>query len=1461
MIEILRCFFLFFPVIKLVTRVLFFCLLALAGDALWAQDGGKVGAAAIVVSEQAAAFDKQSLALRTALHYDQTLQAALKSLIDLYEKAGRGEDLLALYRSHISQYSEDVGAKVVLIRLMRAMRQGDVGEMVLAAEKQHPKDPELKYLLYLAYKKKGDARALKTLSQAIDLQSVGGRRELWLNEMLAQAQQQDARQLAEKHLKEALGAQGHRASSLLALAKQMHRYQFDDLCLLALAQAEEKNPDTEMGVEIELLAARAEAGLGQYEKVANRMDTLLKRLAPDYHRRSEIMKLRVSLVKNGAGRESLLEQTKLRYEKQPSNESAVLEYAEILSANEMRRKALQVLLAGARRLPKSESLEKEALHYLDRLGDEKGLLAFLQERLKGDADRDDLRYRLVKVEYLLGENESARLRLGKIMQKLSKPEQARRLLDLARYLRQRGQHAQAAELLERVVKIMPERLDVQRELLEAWLVLKQRRKAEQLLAGLPMAAAEMENFVDLLQFMVEEDFLVEARDALLLRLKSEQDRLDLNLLLVTVLGKTGEQKRAEEVLMKSRATADTSARYAQWLQVGMDLFEMLEQAEQFFDAEQFRFLEEGKSWTADRVERFLLLCELGEKQRMGERVAQALRNQLADPALPSALKLRLRLLLVRALDKSPDHAAEVEEQLELLAKEDGKRVDSYQLRRALLYHSNSRPDLARALLEGLDIAKVGDESILRAAYLVLLEYSLVDKASICLQKLTEMEPSDMGSWEKRLSLLAALGEEQDLRAVLRHLLGGDGAAKGLMLKNESLQVLRVHLLDSYWRSVSSLLKKAGQGSLAEILLLLDLVDRDVGSTRDRSWSLWTKAYVLNRLERTEARDAVIAELKIVLESGNGMIAFPDGLAMSSASAEVLLMEQDDAGRDAQGLEFAEGEVSEGPLGALEMSWAFEADPRARILQISPAGEDRVLVLDDVGKVYCLDVKSGKLLWGEHYQKSGDQKRKQAGMASAALTSRAGGITISNAQFRVRQQGARITMQALRAPYAKVGLGGQSGGSNSPTFIAAGVKKVRSMLVDGEDHFFLSVGNKISSYRGEDGALLWQADLALQDDMAALVTREFTLARPDPVLFLDGEHLLCYAPSLDVAVCFEKNTGKLIWLRDLTTGANGEKKGSGLVYSLNSGAAFSAGRMLVFGKSCEILDAKNGETLWSFDDRGVNRFPVKLQRLREEGDVTEQEVSPDGASGLSALPSVNGGVAQPSSVTFIDHSHQGGDLAERMREVKPFLQGRGALVAPAVQWNSLRGEGQSVADAAMNAERLLLMGERGLQEICLKLPIGANRFATSGVFLGTVGDKTWWLNGQVLTCLSLSDHQRVEVMVARQSEQASPLRAVLSGARIYVSGDDGLTVLNAYNGRVINRREWPKLMKDFLLKKPGLVVESGEQLETTWQGYVRNSAGRPVYCFPLRDRVQGTRLFTMVSDTTFVMLQNRDKERE
>ena len=67
------------------------CIAVLVG--LWVSAGSaqELDAAASLDPEQ---FDKQSAALRTALHYDPSLEAPLANLVKLYGAAEGGEELL-----------------------------------------------------------------------------------------------------------------------------------------------------------------------------------------------------------------------------------------------------------------------------------------------------------------------------------------------------------------------------------------------------------------------------------------------------------------------------------------------------------------------------------------------------------------------------------------------------------------------------------------------------------------------------------------------------------------------------------------------------------------------------------------------------------------------------------------------------------------------------------------------------------------------------------------------------------------------------------------------------------------------------------------------------------------------------------------------------------------------------------------------------------------------------------------------------------------------------------------------------------------------------------------------------------------------------------------------------------------------------------------------------------------------
>ncbi|WP_075089508.1 hypothetical protein [Verrucomicrobium spinosum] len=55
-------------------------------------------------AEETADFDKTSVTLRTALHYDPSVEVPLQKLVELYRSAGRTEELLSLYNTHLAQY-------------------------------------------------------------------------------------------------------------------------------------------------------------------------------------------------------------------------------------------------------------------------------------------------------------------------------------------------------------------------------------------------------------------------------------------------------------------------------------------------------------------------------------------------------------------------------------------------------------------------------------------------------------------------------------------------------------------------------------------------------------------------------------------------------------------------------------------------------------------------------------------------------------------------------------------------------------------------------------------------------------------------------------------------------------------------------------------------------------------------------------------------------------------------------------------------------------------------------------------------------------------------------------------------------------------------------------------------------------------------------------------------------------
>ncbi len=1039
-------------------------LLVLAGSSI-AQD----------VSEEK--FEADSLKFRTVLHYQPLAGTQLDLLVGLYEKAGRIDELIGLYQGHVAQYPDDIGAKIVLLRLLENQQRPELDEQLNSFVAQHPESAALQYLLFQSLESKGDARASEVLSGAITLETDVARRESWLEELLKRAQDEGERELAKGHLETTLGYEDQTDESLLQLANKMQRYRYWDLSLQALEKvsAEKLSPDAQ--VEREVLAARAEASLQKTKQAGDRLDALLDKLAIDYWRRGEILAQRIEVVATEEERAAMLAGAKEKFESE-GTEIAALNYAEFLSAAQRKKAAVQVLIEGLEKSPNSSVLENRALMLLDQMGDFEGLERFLEARLELDPSRLPLRYELVKVSYRLGKTAEAEQDFTLVLGALEEGEANSRQLDLARFVKALDQPANAAKHYKAFLKASPERLDIARELGEIYLEYDDRKAATELLRGLSANGAALENLVDLVQFEIDEKFYPEARALLSGALREDPEQFELGLMLVRVLSDSGDQPGGTEWIEKTRKLADTEVRYLQWVKGALAAHRSFGTMDQFFDSEQNRYSFAEGDWTEARLARFLILCEEGEQAALGSRVTAAIRNQLTSAKLDDSGALRLRRLLVKSLGNNPEKAEEIEEQLSLLSESDPDNRGLYDLQLAVMYHRSGRIDLARELFASLSPEAVSDLKLLRESVPLLLEFEQEEKAASVLASITEREPRDILSWEARLSLLAGLSREQDFRAAARELLDPNSS---LQLRESSKQALQMHLLDSHWRSIARLLARGDADSMTEVLPLLELVDEESTDANDRMWSSWTRSYVLRSLGRSaEAKEAAGNLRELMSQSDQDEIVFPDGLAVGSQNALSLL----------DNVEQIEQEAVDPVLfsNEPEIAWAFEVDEGARVLRQFPTAYG-LLILDNRGTVYRVESETGKLIWKENL-----------GLPEEVA-------------FRT---------------------GSEPGGAEDQRVNA---RRVRPMLAN-DKYFYLVSGSILSCYSSGNCSLVWQADLNVSLDGKF---GEGSGALPQVDLALSKDRLIVSEPLTGKVFAFHSDNGKLLWDRQLERKASDTRK--------------------------------------------------------------------------------------------------------------------------------------------------------------------------------------------------------------------------------------------------------------------------------------------------------------------------------
>lgn len=1341
----------------------------------------------------------KSLPLRTALHQDPTLAAPLERLLAMYRAAGRVDELVSMYRTHLAAYPADQKALTVLVRLLVATGSPEVAGAARSAVAAHPENPFLRYLLYGILRSDQNPAALDELDRAVEIETIPIRKRDWTQELVAAAVNEDRRELAEKNLRALAQLAPHSPEALLNAARIMQKYAFHQLALETLASAAKAQPSPELGVEIELAAASAEVGLGRSDDAAARLDRLASRLTADYWRRPEILRRRIALVQSEAEREALIQSARKRAEAAPLDEAAALDLAQLLGGFDRRRSALEALVSAAERMPHSARLEKEVLELFDFLRDEHGREDFLAGRIKAQPDRKDLVLLHAKSLFLLGRGTEAEGEVEALLADLEPGERARQLIEVARFLRRSNLPSSAVPLFEKVLAADPARLDIRRELAETLQVLGYRRRARELFAERIPEDVQLENLLDMVQFMVKEEYLPEARRTLLPRLERHPENLDIRMLLLSIEGRLGAEQRGRELILQSRRLADTPARYRLWLESAAAFHEAFDGADGFLEEEMARLDQEPAEWTPNRLERRLAYAEVASKGALKAQVLSMLQNDLDGEAPPEA-RARLRRRLLAVLEEDPAQAAALKDQLQALAQDDPDSVHECSARLALLHAKENRHDLAVPLLDGIDVDSIRDASLLGDLERLYAQFSRQDKVLRVLERITALDPTDRANWERWIAVLAASGNETRFRTAIRRLLAG---VERMPLADETKVLLKAHLLDSYWRSIAEHVAGAQAANLPEMLVLIDSAQRIAGGRQDWLWLAWTRAFVLNRLGRSAERDEAVAELLRVASlpaepateeaaPDAGRIYFPDGLSVSLEHARRMLTSTPED-KPAAAIE-----QPRGPMPPFRVKWAF-GTRGFNVTSVVPSGKG-VLITDSSGTLSFLDTTTGKLVW----EREG---------STAAVTA--------------------------PPPYS----------SSRYSYDPRGQRPSRPLVV-GKDRFVVPSYGSIECFSLEDGRLLWRADVGPR-------SRPGTQTAPaDAAVFEYGGRLVAFDPGSNVVAAFDIATGKLLSEVELWPAEPQE------VPAANSGAALCGKRLFVYGAKAAVLNAESGEVEWAFDPAPVRAFPVSLDEPQADaGTVVPATPAPSAmvSAGRRAVVRSGGGgmifsswappplfAATPRpDVRYVSHLDSGFASSPQ--------QGT-ALVAPAVAWAALAHSRQARL-GLLERDRVLLFDQSSLLTLPLGLPLAGRRTGFSGTFVGVSGQTLCILQPAMLLFIDLRSGTTRGCPLAEISggNNAARLQAAIDGPLVYVTGPRGITCVNARSGLRVFCCPWPDVAA------PAESSLASAQIYYGLHGLFVSSGGGQSNCLPMADCVGDGVLYATARPDLLVALVEADQD--
>lgn len=1343
-------------------------------------------------------LEEESLPLRTALHHDPTLSAPLKRLVELFRARDSVANLMQMYRSHCAQYPDDANAAIVLLNLFSETKDAAAGAYAEDLRRRFPDDPRVLYASYAVLRQTQSPGAVAVLEEALRRQDDPAQREQWLKELLPLLTAVGQHDRARPHLlRQAELATAPEAALGVAALMQQYGFYAEERALCETALGRSPNPET--GVELALRCAAAEAGLGKRAEAGKRLDALLGRLTEDYWRRNEILSRRLALVGTDAERDAMLQAQRALVAAQPDAPAPVRDLARMLAGFDRKREALDCLREASLRNPDASPLVQDALELFDRLNDQRGKEAFLAALLQARPQRHDLALMRIKALYFLARRDDA----VAAFHTLAAQDQANALtvhLEMARFLRRSMLPAEARPVFRKAMELAPERADIRRELAETLLLLGDVPGARALFTPEVMTGASAETLADALQFMIRQGMVPEARRIVEARLPQEPANLELRVLLADIQRRLRDFDGGVATLRAARAIADTPARYSQWLDGALAFYRDFDQLPQLLDEEKTALLGAlpgNGAVSSDQAEVLQAFARTASRENARAVACELLSDaieRISDPQKRVPLRKQLVNIMTELSPTPPD----LEDQMRALAKEDPTMGGEIAMRRILLQLKAQNGAIAVPELQRLEIEKIEDPSLLSQFYARTRNYNNLELTRRLLLRLTVLEPANLRNWETWLSVLAQTSDEERLRLTLRRLLAG---IEGVTLEDETKTQLREQLAASLWRSIGRCLSENAENAGNEALLLLNDASGLAGHTAEWQWVTFARAAVLNRLGRNAERDAARQELErsfaqqdqieealaataqksaanVVGKPSPAQSATPaataaatpsaqkhsdaqdagkqdkDGTSAKPAPKRIVLPDGASAVRDALALLLAPAvaqkpQSAPAPLLPQGLNWCLDHDGSS-IDDALPAGEGRLVLTSSAGSIFCVDSRTGKLLW-----------KSASSPVAPAVDSDPSGMSYS---LMVRR--AHYMMMSGMMPNVF---------TNNPANPFGSLPATNKSVASAPSGVLAVVNNAIVCLDPQTGKRRWE-------------TAPVDAASTGP-MYIRYANKIClgYVPAKALVFACDAASGKLLWSTKYSA-ADCPPEMLPLC-----GWDADDRRVFVYGASAAILDTATGRPLWTFEDTDVATFPLTLKAVvkeRNDGPAAAGANTGTPSPTTTTMPYYPGGMRAPTI-----------NLNYAAQNKIPALLPSFRLTSPVLAWAA---EARPRLGAILD-NRIVLCNSERILVLPADLPVVVRSIEVSGTLLALAQRYAFFLKDDMLVRLDLDTGTALNrelpqasagLLGASQQHPAEAGRfplteALTDGQRLYLCGPRGMACLNVRDFSTIAAVPWPK----------------------------------------------------------------------